>query len=98
MGMNLAFFIAVAARPNSAVASSIKIALLVAPVLVFARMITGHARLFEPAPYTTRTNSDCCTRVGACLSGRGEPIDGRGDLLGVYVIPALAFYNLREAV
>ena len=96
--MKPAFFIVKTAGPNSAVASSIKIALFVAPVLVFARMITCQARLFEPAPYTTRTNSDCSARVGACLSGRGEPIDGRGDLLGVYVIPALAFYNLREAV
>ncbi len=88
--MDLAFQIAVG--------SGIQIALLVAPVLVFASMLMGHA---EPLNlhFTLMETVAVMLSVGvlAMVAQDGESHWMEGVmLLGVYVIMALAFYHLPE--
>jgi Ca2+:H+ antiporter len=90
--MDLAFHIAVG--------SGIQIALFVAPVLVFASMLMGHAQPldlhFTPLEVITVVMS---VGVLALVSFDGESHWMEGVmLLGVYLVFALAFYHLPEVV
>lgn len=89
--MDLAFHIAVG--------SGIQIALFVAPVLVFASMLMGHAHPLD-LHFTALEVIAIVMSVGvlALVSFDGESHWMEGVLLlGVYVIFALAFYHLPEA-
>jgi Ca2+:H+ antiporter len=79
-----------------AVSSSTQIALFVAPVLVFASLLTGHAQPldlhFTPLEVAAVI---LCVAVVALVSHDGESnwLEG-AMLLALYLILALAFYNL----
>jgi len=88
--MDLAFHIAVG--------SGIQIALFVAPVLVFASMLMGHAQPLD-LHFTLLELVAVILAVGvlALVSQDGESHWMEGVmLLGVYLIMALAFYHLPE--
>jgi Ca2+:H+ antiporter len=90
--MDLAFHIAVG--------SAIQVALFVAPVLVFASLLlTGRPDL--DLHFTLLETAAVVLAVGVlaliCLDGETHWMEGV-MLLGVYVILALAFYHLPEAV
>jgi len=88
--MDLAFHVAVG--------SGIQIALFVAPVLVFAGMLMGHAQPLD-LHFTLLELVAVILAVGvlALVSQDGESHWMEGVmLLGVYLIMALAFYHLPE--
>lgn len=88
--MDLAFHIAVG--------SSLQIALFVAPVLVFASMVMGHAAPLD-LHFTLMELAAIILSVAvvSLVSQDGESNWMEGALLlGVYVILALAFYHLPE--
>jgi Ca2+:H+ antiporter len=81
-----------------AIGSGIQIALFVAPVLVFASMLMGHSQPldlhFHPLELATVI---LAVAILALVSQDGETHWMEGVmLLGVYVIVALAFYNLPK--
>ncbi len=81
-----------------AVGSGIQIALFVAPVLVFASMLMGHAQPLD-LHFTPLETITVILAVGvlALVSLDGETHWMEGVmLLGVYLILALAFYHLPE--
>ncbi len=81
-----------------AVGSGIQIALLVAPVLVFASMLMGHAQPMD-LHFSLLEMVSVLLAVGvlALVSQDGESHWMEGVmLLGVYLIMALAFYHLPE--
>jgi Ca2+:H+ antiporter len=79
-----------------AVGSAIQIALFVAPVLVFASMIMGHAHPLD-LHFTLLETITVVISVGVlymvCQDGETHWMEGI-MMLGVYAIIALAFYNL----
>jgi Ca2+:H+ antiporter len=79
-----------------AVGSAIQIALFVAPVLVFASMFMGHAHPLD-LHFTLLETVTVVISVGVlalvCQDGETHWMEGI-MMLGVYVIIALAFYNL----
>ena len=81
-----------------AIGSSIQVALFVAPVLVFASMVMGHARPMD-LHFTALELAAVIMSVGvtSMVSQDGETHWLEGVmLLGVYVILALAFYHFPE--
>ncbi|MGL5096757.1 MAG: prepilin-type N-terminal cleavage/methylation domain-containing protein, partial [Planctomycetia bacterium] len=81
---------------NIAVGSSIQIALFVAPVLVFASLLMGHSPVLD-LHFTLMEVVAVLVAIGvlALVSNDGETHWMEGVmLLSVYVILALAFYNL----
>ena len=79
-----------------AVGSSIQIALFIAPVLVFASMIMGHAHPFD-LHFTTMELIAVVAAVGvfALVAQDGECHWMEGVmLLAVYLIVALTFFHL----
>jgi Ca2+:H+ antiporter len=83
-----------------AVGSSIQVALLVAPVLVFASMLMGHTPPLD-LHFTPLEMIAVILAVGVlaliCQDGETHWMEGV-MLLGVYLIIALAFYHLPETV
>jgi Ca2+:H+ antiporter len=83
-----------------AIGSSIQVALLVAPVLVFASMLMGHAHPLD-LHFTPLEMIAVILAVGVlaliCQDGETHWMEGV-MLLGVYLIIALAFYHLPESV
>jgi Ca2+:H+ antiporter len=81
-----------------AVGSGIQIALFVAPVLVFASMLMGHPHPLD-LHFTLLETVAVVLSVGVlalvCQDGETHWMEG-AMLLGVYVIMALAFYNLPD--
>jgi Ca2+:H+ antiporter len=79
-----------------AVGSAIQIALFVAPVLVFASMFMGHAHPLD-LHFSLLETVTVVISVGilalVCQDGETHWMEGV-MMLGVYVIVALAFYNL----
>ncbi len=79
-----------------AVGSAIQIALFVAPVLVFASMLMGHAHPLD-LHFSLLETVTVVISVGVlalvCQDGETHWMEGV-MMLGVYVIVALAFYNL----
>jgi Ca2+:H+ antiporter len=79
-----------------AVGSAIQIALFVAPVLVFASMIMGHPHPLD-LHFTLLETVTVVISVGVlalvCQDGETHWMEGV-MMLGVYIIAALAFYNL----
>ena len=80
------------------VGSSLQIALLVAPVLVFASLLMGHAHPLD-LHFTPLEIIAVVMAVGVlaliCQDGETHWMEGV-MLLGVYIIIALAFYHLPE--
>jgi Ca2+:H+ antiporter len=80
------------------VGSSLQIALLVAPVLVLASLLMGHAHPLD-LHFTPLEIIAVILSVGVlaliCQDGETHWMEGV-MLLGVYVIIALAFYHLPE--
>lgn len=83
-----------------AVGSGIQIALFVAPVLVFASMLMGHAQPMDLHFTVLETISVVLAVLAlAMVSSDGESHWMEGVmLLGVYIIFGLAFYNLPPGV
>jgi Ca2+:H+ antiporter len=83
-----------------AVGSGIQIALFVAPVLVFASMLMGHAQPLD-LHFTALEAIAVILAVGVLalvsLDGESHWMEGV-MLLGVYTILALAFYHLPESM
>ncbi len=79
-----------------AIGSSIQVALFVAPVLVFASMLMGHARSLD-LHFTPLEMIAVVLAVGVlaliCQDGETHWMEG-ALLLAVYIILALAFYHL----
>jgi Ca2+:H+ antiporter len=79
-----------------AVGSAIQVALFVAPVLVFASMLMGHAHPLD-LHFSLLETLTVVISVGVlalvCQDGETHWMEGV-MMLGVYVIVALAFYNL----
>jgi Ca2+:H+ antiporter len=83
---------------NIAIGSGLQIALFVAPVLVFASMLMGHAQPLD-LHFTVLELITLILAVGvlALVAQDGETHWMEGVmLLGVYLILALAFYHLPE--
>jgi Ca2+:H+ antiporter len=84
---------------NIAVGSSMQIALLVAPVLVFASLLMGHEHPldlhFTPMEIVAMTVSIAALAL-VCQDGESHWFEGL-MLLVVYVMIALAFYHLPES-
>lgn len=82
-----------------AVGSSIQVALFVAPVLVFASLVMGHDPLldlhFTPMEVAAVVLSVAITAL-VCHDGESNWLEG-AMLLALYLIVALAFYNLPAA-
>lgn len=79
-----------------AVGSAIQIALFVAPVLVFASVLMGHAHPMDLHFSVLETVTVIVTVIVlafVCQDGETHWMEG-AMMLGVYVIVALAFYNL----
>jgi Ca2+:H+ antiporter len=81
-----------------AVGSGIQIALFVAPMLVFASMFMGHAHPLD-LHFSLMETVTVVIAVGVlalvCQDGETHWMEG-AMMLGVYVIIALAFYNLPD--
>ena len=81
-----------------AVGSAIQVALFVAPVLVFASMLMGHGQPLD-LHFSLLETVTVIIAVGVlalvCQDGESHWMEGV-MMLGVYVIIALAFYNLHE--
>jgi Ca2+:H+ antiporter len=81
-----------------AVGSGTQIALFVAPVLVFASLLMGHARPLD-LHFTLLETVTVAVAVVVlalvCQDGETHWLEG-AMMLGVYVVIALAFYNLPD--